>query len=128
VTKRYVAKYRKLFGLSVVDVVLPAKRQNLTYSGTHVERGKPIYLPIRESEPQGEPTVVWAWDSRKSEGHLVMRWIEVETLLYAKASRLRRWSLWTRTDDESTSRRKANEGSGNTSLCAFYRLWVWTAS
>ncbi len=28
-----------------VDDALPAKRQNLTYSGAHVERGKPAVLP-----------------------------------------------------------------------------------
>ncbi len=29
-----------------VDVVLPAKRQNLPYSGTHAERSKPVTLPL----------------------------------------------------------------------------------
>ena len=28
-----------------VDVAPPAKRQSLTYAGTHVERGKPVILP-----------------------------------------------------------------------------------
>ena len=51
------------------------KRQHLTYSGTHAERGKPVTLPPRESEPQGEPMGSQVWDSRKSERHLVMRWI-----------------------------------------------------
>ncbi len=31
--------------VSDVDVAPPAKRQHLTYSGTHVERGKPDVLP-----------------------------------------------------------------------------------
>ena len=30
---------------SDVDAAPPAKRQSLTYSGTHVERGKPVSLP-----------------------------------------------------------------------------------
>ncbi len=59
-------------------VVPPAKRQRLTYSGAHAERGKPVYLPQKESEPQGEPIGVRVWDSRKSECPAVMVGIEVE--------------------------------------------------
>ena len=32
--------------ISNVDVAPPAKRQNLTYSGTYAERGKPVHLPL----------------------------------------------------------------------------------
>jgi hypothetical protein len=62
-------------------IVPSAKRQHLTYSGTHAERGKPICLPLRESDSQEKPIDVWAWDNRKSKRHLVMRWIvSVDTL------------------------------------------------
>jgi len=63
------------------DTAPSAERQHLTHSGTHAERGKPIHLPMRESNSQEQPIDVWAWDNRKSEGHLVMRWIvSVDTL------------------------------------------------
>jgi len=64
--------------ISDVDVAPPAKRQHLTYSGTHAERGKPVHLPIRESKPQGEPMGVRVWDNRKRESSAVMVGIEVE--------------------------------------------------
>jgi len=54
------------------------KRQHLTYSGTHAERGKPVHLPLRESKPQGEPKDVRVWDNRKSQCPAVMVGIEVE--------------------------------------------------
>ncbi len=98
------------------------KRQHLTYSGTHAERGKPIHLPMRESNSQEQPIDVWAWDNRKSEGFAVMARIRIATLSGAKASRPRCWSLWTRTDAESTSERKANVGSSNTSLCVSHYI------
>ncbi len=62
------------------------------------------------------------WDNRQSKCFAVMAKIRVATLSGAKASRLRCWSLWTRTDDESTSRGKARKGSGDTCLCTFYRF------
>ena len=52
------------------DVAPPAKRQSLTYSGTQAERGKPVSLPLWESESQDEPIEVRVWDSRKSKSHL----------------------------------------------------------
>ena len=38
-----------------VDVAPPAKRQNLTSSGTHVERGLSRNLPFGESDSQEKP-------------------------------------------------------------------------
>jgi hypothetical protein len=61
------------------DVAPPAKRQSLIHSGTHAERGKPVSLPLRESESQDEPMEMQAWDSRKSECSTVMVEIEVDT-------------------------------------------------
>lgn len=103
---------------SDVDVAPPAERQHLTYSGTHAERGKPVSRLMRESESRDEPIGMRAWESRRSECSVVMAEIEVETSPHAKAGRLRRRSLRARTDDQPTSEREADEGSGNTSLCA----------
>jgi hypothetical protein len=67
------------------------KRQHLTYSGAHTERGKPVSVPMRESEPRGKPIQMQVWDDGKSECHLVMRWIGVEpqaTSLHAKVGLL----------------------------------------
>ena len=61
-----------------VDVAPPAKRQSLTHSGTHAERGKPVTLPIRESKPQGKPMGLQVGESRKSKCPTVMVGIEVE--------------------------------------------------
>jgi hypothetical protein len=36
---------------------------------------QPRTSPVRESEPQGEPTGVRAWEDGRSEGHSVMGWI-----------------------------------------------------
>ena len=59
------------------DVAPPANRQDLTHSGIHTEQGKPLPLLTQESKLQGKPIEVRVKDDRKSEGHLVMRWIGV---------------------------------------------------
>lgn len=67
---------------SDADVKPPAKRRDLTHSGTHTKGGKPVALPVwlRESKPQGEPLGLRVWEDEKSKGHSVMGWIEVENL------------------------------------------------
>ena len=88
----------------IADDAFPAERRNLTYAGTCTERGNLIGLladvSARESEPQGEPTGLWARDGGRSECLPVMGRIGVEsfdfdreqeqmaTSLHAKAGRL----------------------------------------
>ena len=100
------------------DVLPPAKRQHLTYSGIYAERRSSRIVPFGESESQGKPIAMRVWDSRKSECRFVMKRIKVETSPYAKASRtkgvvfLNKKSCWIRKE------RKANDGSLLTSWCA----------
>ena len=49
------------------DVVPPAKRRHLTYSGIYAERGKPVISSFEESKSQDEPIGLRVWDNRKSE-------------------------------------------------------------
>jgi len=74
------------------DVEPPANRRDLTHSGTHTKRGKPLVLPqgasLGESEPQGTPTGLRVKEDGKSEGRSVIKRIGVEslaTLSHAKA-------------------------------------------
>ncbi len=39
---------------SDADVAPPAERRDLTHSGTHTKRGKPVVLPTRESLSDGK--------------------------------------------------------------------------
>lgn len=81
------------------DGAPPAKRRSLTHAGTYTQRGKPVGLPARESEPQGTPIGLRVEDGGESEGPLVMRGIGVEPLAtspHAKAGRLPSRSLITR--------------------------------
>lgn len=67
------------------------KRQHLTHSGTHAERGKPVSVLSEESQPQGKPTQMQVRDDGKSEGHPAIGWIGVApqtTSLHAQARRL----------------------------------------
>jgi hypothetical protein len=70
------------------DVAPPAERRDLTHSGTHAERGKPVVLPSeispasgeaepRESKPQGKPKGLRGWDDGESECRSVVERIEV---------------------------------------------------
>jgi hypothetical protein len=69
--------------------VPPADRRDLTRAGIQAERGKPVsLLDNQESEPRGELTEVRVKDAGASEGHLVTRWIGVQTLPRAQARRL----------------------------------------
>ena len=81
------------------DVAPPAERRDLTHSGTHAERGKPVVLSrgfvlLGESEPQGEPKGLRVSEDGKSECRSVVERIEVErssidaTSPHAKAGRL----------------------------------------
>jgi hypothetical protein len=54
----------------------PANRQGLTHRGTQAEHGKPVPLPIRESNPQGAPIEVQVEDGGGSKGCAVMAQIE----------------------------------------------------
>mgnify|MGYP000732056301 CR=1 FL=1 len=96
---------------------LPVDRQNLTYSNVnYVEHGKPVSLLVTEvSEQQCKPNGVQVEDGGKSECHSVMEWIEVETSLHTKVSRLplgNSLQLTFRTFE----RRKANE---RINVCAY---------
>src|SRR5262249_696451 len=60
---------------------------------------QPRTSPVRESEPQGEPTDVRAWEDGRSEGHAVMEWIGVAPMgnITPRASGLTSiWSCLTR--------------------------------
>jgi hypothetical protein len=54
----------------------PANRQGLTHRGTQAEHGKPVLLPMRESNPQGTPIGVQAQEDGVSKGGAVMAQIE----------------------------------------------------
>jgi len=53
-----------------------ANRQGLTYPGTQAEHGKPVPLPMRESNPQGRPIGVQVEEDGKSKGCAAMAQIE----------------------------------------------------
>ncbi len=105
------------------------KRQHLTYSGTHAERGKPVTLPLRESEPQDEPIELQVWDNRKSESSTVIVGIEVEPAGNITSHESGQTSVLVslgEKGDESTSEGKANVGSV-TLACAPFTVRVWTS-
>jgi hypothetical protein len=66
----------------IADGESPAKRRNLTCTGTCTKRGKPVGLLVdastQESEPQGEPMGLRVGDGGKSECLPVMGGIGVE--------------------------------------------------
>lgn len=61
----------------IADVVSPAYRQGLTHLGIDAEHGKPVFLPSRESEPEGEPIGVRVTHRGESEGRSLMGRIRV---------------------------------------------------
>jgi hypothetical protein len=73
-------------------VAPPAERCDLTHTATATQRGKPVALPFRDSEPQGQPTGLRVEDSGESESRPVMGRIGVApqtaTSPHAKAGRL----------------------------------------
>jgi hypothetical protein len=101
------------------DVVPLAKRQHLTRSVIHAERGQPVTLPGGDSKPPGEPTELPVGDHRKSECPAVMVGIEVEITSRESGQTSVVVSLGEK-GDESTLERKAPVGGGDTSRCAFH--------
>ena len=79
---------------SITDKEPPAKRQDLTHTGTCTERGKPVGLPdIRESEPQGALMGLRVWDGGGSECLPVMGGIGVEPVVKGRELRRQATSL-----------------------------------
>ena len=72
---------------SSADGEPPAKRQNLTRTGTGTERGKPAGLPEWESEPQGTLMGLRVWDGGKSECLPVIGRIGVEPVAEVREPR-----------------------------------------
>jgi hypothetical protein len=82
------------------DVEPPAKRQDLTHTGTCTKRGKPISLPVKGSEPRGTLMDLWVGDGGESKSPPVIGGIGVAPVvevreprrparsLHAKAGRL----------------------------------------
>ena len=103
------------------------KRPHLTDSGTQAQRGKPVTLPMRQSEPQGQPMEWQVGESRKSKRPAVMVGIEVEPLgnITSRASgQTSALVSLGEKGDESTAAGKANVGRRNSSLCALHREGV----
>ena len=85
---------------SIADNAPPAERQNLNHMGTCMERGKPVGLPVKESEPQGTLMGLRVEDGGESQCLPVIGGIGVEpvskvretrrlaTSLHAKAGRI----------------------------------------
>jgi len=72
------------------DDAPPAQRHDLTRSGIDSEHGKPVVLPVRESEPQGKPMGLRVAGRGESERRPVIGRIGVATSSHAKAGRLPR--------------------------------------
>ncbi len=64
----------------IADDAPPAERSDLTHTGAHAERGKLVVLPIRESEPQGQPMGLRVKEDGESERRSVIERIGIAVL------------------------------------------------
>ena len=72
---------------SIADTAPPAERQNLNHMGTCMERGKPVGLPVKESEPQGTLIGLRVEDGGESKSLAVIGGIGVEPVVKVRETR-----------------------------------------
>jgi hypothetical protein len=71
----------------IADTEPPAKRQDLTHTGTCTKRGKPISLPVKENEPRGTLMDLWVGDGGESESPPVIGGIGVALVVEVREPR-----------------------------------------